>query len=321
MPELPEVQTIVNDLNKTIKGSKILGVIYCDNKKAFKGITFDKFKKDIKGRQILSVKRRAKYIIVNLSGDSPRGIRSNSANSGIIPRGKVLIIHLKMTGHLLIISNAKFQMSNLGSPSAITIDKGRWVGKNLSEELQDPRNQFIHLILELSGNKILAFSDVRKFGVIRLENSDYLASLESKLGPEPLDTKFDLDQFRKLLEGSNGKIKAVLMDPSRIAGIGNIYGDEILFKAGVRPDRRVKTLTKNEIEKIFKSIRPVLERALKYRGSSESDYRDASGKKGDYQNHSYVYRKEKQKCGKCGGEIRKIRIGQRSAHYCTVCQK
>jgi formamidopyrimidine-DNA glycosylase len=303
MPELPEVQTVVNDLNKSIKGETILGVIYCDNKKAFKGITFEKFKKEIKNRKIINVKRRAKYILISLSGE------------------KMLIFHLKMTGHLLIISNFKFQISNLGSPSAITINKGRWIGKNLSKELQDPRNQFIHLVLELSGGRILAFSDVRKFGVVRLEDADYLAKLEEKLGPEPLSPEFDLNQFKQVLEGSNGKIKAVLMDQSRIAGIGNIYGDEILFLAGVRPDRRVKSLTKKEIEKIYKSIRPVLEKAIRYRGSSESDFRDASGKKGHYQEHSFVYRREKQKCGKCGGVVRKIRIGQRSAHYCTVCQK
>ncbi|MDD5732058.1 MAG: bifunctional DNA-formamidopyrimidine glycosylase/DNA-(apurinic or apyrimidinic site) lyase [Patescibacteria group bacterium] len=295
MPELPEVQTVVDDLNKKIKGSKILGVFYCDNKKAFKGITFEKFKKEIKNRKIIDIKRRAKYILINLTGS------------------KVLIFHLKMTGHLLVVSSKQV--------SSKYIEKGRWVGNNLPKELLDPRNQFIHLVLELSGDKILAFSDVRKFGVIRLENSDYLSSLEAKLGPEPLDPKFDLNQFKKVLDGTNGKIKAVLMDQSRIAGIGNIYGDEILFLAGVRPDRRVKSLKKEEVEKIFKSIRPVLEKAIKYRGSSESDYRDTSGKKGDYQNHSFVYRREKNACGKCGGTIKKIKIGQRSAHYCTECQK
>lgn len=292
MPELPEVQTIVNDLNNKIKGNEILGVSYCDNKKAFKEITFDKFEKEIKNRKIISVQRRAKYILINLSGD------------------KILLFHLKMTGHLLIVESLKFK-----------VESGKWVGKDLPVELKDPRNQFIHLVLELSGGKILAFSDVRKFGVIRLENSDYLASLESKLGPEPLGSGFDLNQFQKAIEGSNGKIKAVLMDQSKIAGIGNIYGDEILFLAGIRPDRRVKNLSSQEIVKIYKSIPLVLKKALKYRGSSESDYRDASGKKGHYQEHSYVYRKEKQKCGKCGGEIKKIKIGQRSAHYCTKCQK
>lgn len=291
MPELPEVQTVVDDLNKKIKGKKILGVSYCDNRKAFKGITFEKFKKEIKNRQILNVKRRAKYILINLSGD------------------KVLIFHLKMTGHIIVVSIKHKVLS------------GRWVGNNLPKELRDPRNQFIHLVLALSGGQILAFSDMRKFGVVRLENSVYLAFLETKLGPEPLSPGFDLGRFKKVLEGTNGKIKAVLMDQGRIAGIGNIYGDEILFKAGVRPDRRVKSLSAQEVVKIYKSIWPVLEKALKYRGSSESDYRDASGKEGEYQKHSYVYGKNAIGCRKCGGEIKKIRIGQRSAHYCTKCQK
>ena len=295
MPELPEVQTVVNDLVKTIKGKNILGVTYCDNKKMFKGITLEKFKKEIKNRKILDVKRRAKYILIYLSGD------------------KLLIIHLKMTGHLLVVSSKQV--------SSKFIEKGRWIGKNLPAELQDPRNQFIHLVLELSGGKILAFSDMRKFGIVRMERSDYLNILDKSLGPDALDPKFSLNQFKEILSRSNGKIKQILMDQNKIAGIGNIYGDEILFLAGIRPDRTVKSLSEKEVIKIYKSIRPVLERAIKYRGSSESDYRDAFGKKGHYQEHSFVYRKEKNVCKKCGGEIKKIRIGQRSAHYCIRCQK
>jgi len=291
MPELPEVQTVVNDLNHKIKGSKILEVIYCDNKKAFKGITFEKFKKEIKNRKIIGARRRAKYVLINLSGN------------------KILIFHLKMTGHL-IVSSIKYKVLS-----------GKWVGKDLPKELLDPRNQFIHLILGLSGGKILAFSDVRKFGIIRLEDASYLVKLEEKLGPEPLDKKFTLDIFKNILGKSSGKIKQVLMDQEKISGIGNIYGDEILFLAGVRPDRRIKKIKKEEIKKIYNAIRTVLKRAIKYRGSSESDFRDTSGKKGHYQEHSFVYRKEKQRCGKCGGVVRKIRIGQRSAHYCVGCQK
>jgi len=302
MPELPEVQTVVNDLNKTIKGKTILDVLYCDNKKMFKGITFDKFKKEIKNRKIVDIKRRAKYIVLELSGE------------------KVLIFHLKMTGHILIISNSQFPIPNFGTPSAF-IKKGGWIGKNLSKELQDPKNQFVHLILELSGGKIFAFSDVRKFGIARLENRDYLSHMDSKLGLDALDPKFDLNQFEKILEGSGGKIKQILMDQGKISGIGNIYGDEILFVAGVRPDRLARKLKKGEIKKIYASIRPILEKAVKHRGSSESDFRDANGKKGDYQNHSYVYRREKVGCRNCGSEIKKIRVGQRSAHYCTKCQK
>ena len=175
--------------------------------------------------------------------------------------------------------------------------------------------------MELSGDLILAYSDVRKFGEWKLVKRDYLSSLEKKLGPEPLDPKFTFDVFRDILGHSTGKIKAVLMDQAKFSGIGNIYGDEILFYAGVRPDRTIKSLNTKEITKIYKSIRPVLEKAIKYRGSSESDFRDAFGRKGHYQEHSFVYRKEKQKCGKCGGVVKKIRIGQRSAHYCTKCQK
>jgi len=290
MPELPEVQTVVNDLNKTIKDKTILDVLYCDNKKMFLGGTFDKFKKEIKNRKILDIKRRAKYILISLSGD------------------KLLVLHLKMTGHIIVVS------------SKYKVVGGKWVGEDLPDKLRDPRNQYIHLLLKLSDGVLFAFSDVRKFGFMRLENNDYLASLDAKLGPEPLDTKFDLKAFKEILGRSNGKIKAILLDQNKISGIGNIYGDEILFLAGVRPDRSVKSLTKKEIEKIYKSIRPILEKAIKYGGSSESDFRRISGEKGDYQNHSYVYRREKSSCRECGGEIKKIKVGQRSAHYCVKCQ-
>ena len=290
MPELPEAQTIVSDLNKKIKGRKILGVLYCDAKKIIRNMDFDKFKKEIKEKKIKEVKRRAKNILIYLSGN------------------KLLSIHLKMTGHI-IISNLKSQIS-----------KGRWVGKDLPKELEDPRNQFIHLSLELSGKKQLALSDMRKFAEVKLVEPDYIDILEEKLGPEPLDTKFDLKSFKSILEGSSGKIKQTLMNQSKISGIGNIYADEILFTSGVRPDRTLKSLKKKEIEKIFKSIKSVLKKAIERRGSSTNDFRDTEGRMGKYQEKRWVYQRKGEKCRKCGSEIKKIRLGGRGTHFCPKCQ-
>jgi formamidopyrimidine-DNA glycosylase len=292
MPELPEVQTIVDDLNKKIKGKTFRGILYCDAKKLIRGISFDGFKKEIKGKKIRKVERRAKNILIYLSG------------------GKILAIHLKMTGHLLIVKSRKLKVKS-----------GKWTGVSFPEELRDPKNQFIHLVFELSDGVIMAYSDLRKFGEIRLVNRDHLASLEAKLGPEPLDPKFDLDALNGILDASRGKIKAVLMDQSKIAGIGNIYADEILFEAGVRPDRPTQGLKNKEIEKIHAAIKKILKKAVEMRGTSDSDYRDTSGKAGNFQNLLNVYRRTGKRCLCKKEDIIKIKIGQRSAHYCPKCQK
>jgi len=291
MPELPEVQTIVNDLNRKVKGRKILRVLYCDTKELVKEPVFNQFEKEIKGKKIKKIERRAKNLLIYLS------------------ENKILAIHLKMTGHI-IISNIKYQIS-----------KNRWAGDKLPEELKDPKNQFIHLSLELSGGLQLALSDMRKFAEIRLVNLDYLNILEKKLGPEPLDVDFDLERFKSIIKNSSGKIKQVLMDQEKIAGIGNIYGDEILFVAGVRPDRTVESLKDREIEKIFKAIKNVLKRAIELRGISIVDFRDTKGKKGFYEEKRFVYRREGEKCRRCGSVIKRIKIRGRSAHYCPKCQK
>ena len=299
MPELPEVQTIVNDLDKKIVGKKILGVLYCDAKKLIKEPSFGKFKKEIKNKKILKTERRAKNILIYLSGGSPRQ-----------RWGKILAIHLKMTGHLLVVKSEKLKVKS-----------GKWVGDNLPKELKEPKNQFVHLVLGLSGGKTLALSDLRKFAEVKLVNNDYLRILDQKLGPEPLDARFNSKCFKNIIKSSNGKIKQVLMDQNKISGIGNIYADEILFSAGVRPDRLVKRLKEAEIDKIFRSIKDILKKAIKLRGTSAADFRDTDGKEGGYQKVRYVYQRKGEKCRKCGSIIKKIKQGGRGTCFCSVCQK
>lgn len=299
MPELPEVQTVVDGLNKKIKGKTILSLCYCDAKKLIREPSFGKFEKEIKNRKIEKVERRAKNILIFLSGE------------------KILAIHLKMTGHFILIKNEK----SLQYGGQVKIKNGKWIGEDLSEELRDPKNQFIRLVFELSGGLILAYSDLRKFGEIRLVNHSYLSSIDSKLGPEPLPQKFDLNLFRDIIGASKGKIKAVLLDQKRISGIGNIYADEILFEAGVRPQRPANSLSKKEIERIFYAIKNVLKRAIDNRGTSDSDFRDVEGKRGNNQNSLFVYRRTGKECFKCGGKVKRIKISQRGTHYCENCQK
>ncbi len=292
MPELPEVETVVRDLREKIVGKQILGLLYCDAPKIIRGMSVKVFTKEIVGQKIIRIERIAKNIIIHLSG------------------GKIIHVHLKMTGHILI------------ADSRFMIQDSRWQGEGLPKELEDPVNQFIHLVLELSGGLILAYSDMRKFGFWHLAKNAHIDAIEAKHGPEPLDNqKFTFRLFQSILVVSNQKIKQVLLDQTKMAGIGNIYGDEILFLAGVRPTRIAKKLRKQEIKKIYENIRPTLIKAIKMRGTSIGDFRDTAGKKGYYQESRLVYGREGQPCPKCGTAIKRVKIAGRSSCYCPACQR
>jgi len=290
MPELPEVETIVKDLNKTVKGLKITDV-WTDWEKMIKTPPYNEFVKQIKGRKILKTRRRAKYILIDLSG------------------GKTLMIHQKISGHLLC---------------------GRWEvkGKKIKSLSngplkEDPQNRFIRFILYLNNKKQLGLSDLRRFGKALLVDTNKLSQLKEieDLGPEPLDKKFTFNKFQEILRKRRGRIKQVLMKQNIIAGIGNIYSDEILFDAKINPLKKVEDIKKEELKKIYQSMKKILQRAIVLRGDSMSDYRDLSGKKGRYQEIQKVYQREGEKCYRCKSKIKRIKIGGRSAHFCPICQK
>jgi formamidopyrimidine-DNA glycosylase len=291
MPELPEVQTIVDDLNKKVLGLKITDA-WTDWPKTIKTHSLKKFKKETKGLKILRAHRRAKYIMMDLSVN------------------KTLIIHQKISGHLLY---------------------GKWAvkGKKVEAAINgpvktDPFNRFIRFILYLSNGYMLGLSDVRRFGKVFLGDTDKIESINEigRLGPEPLDPKFTLQKFKNLMQKRRGVIKKVLMDPFIIAGIGNIYSDEILWYAGIHPTHRVEKLTDKELVAIYKAMHLVLKKALKARGDSEQDYRTLAGDFGGYQNISKAYQHTDEKCQKKdGGIIKRIVVNTRSAHFCPVHQK
>jgi formamidopyrimidine-DNA glycosylase len=163
----------------------------------------------------------------------------------------------------------------------------------------------------------LIFNDARKFGWVK--ELKETKTLEGKFGPEAPDIKLGIFSAR-LARRPNAKIKTLLMDQKFIAGIGNIYSDEILFAAKVRPFRRVKTLSEKEIKNIFQNTKKILKKAIEHHGSSVESYIDACGKKGDFVKYHKVYQREGKKCGRCGGIIKRIKIGGRSAHFCGKCQ-
>ena len=255
MPELPEVQTIVSDLRKILPGLKIMGV-ETDWKKMFKNASFENFKKGVVGEKILDVRRLGKNILIDLS------------------RGKTILAHQKMTGHFLY--------GNWELVTPLVAGEARWLGKEAGAIRDDPQNRFIHLVFDLSNNKQLALSDLRKFAKVLLWPTDKLSALEdiNNLGPDPTAEDFDFNKFQERLAGKKGKIKTVLMDPSVFAGIGNIYSDEILWLAGIHPLKQISSLTQEELEAIFTSTKKILKKAIEARGTSDSDYRDPSGQKG-----------------------------------------
>lgn len=290
MPELPEVETIVRDLNKSVKGLKITGV-WADRKKVVKEPkNFEEFEKKIKGEKILKAHRRAKYILLDLT------------------HNKTLIIHQKISGHLLY---GKWQSI-----------KGKWIAKTPGPLRNDPENRFIRFILFLSNGKMLALCDLRRFAKVLLVDTPYEELPEmKKLGPEPLSKDFNFNKFKEAISRKKGKIKAVLMDQTVIAGIGNIYSDEILWYARINPTKRVEILKDAEIKKIFKAMKKVFNIAINAKGNSSQDYRRLSGELGSYQYRQVAYQRTGEKCKRNdGGIIKRIKIGGRSAHYCPVCQ-
>ena len=289
MPELPEVQTIVSDLNKKIVGYTIAD-FWSDWPKAIKNMPLKRFKKEIRDRKILEVRRIGKNIFIDLSGN------------------KTLYIHLKMTGHLLVKRQKPIKPK---------------VQKNYFD---DKVNSYIHHIWKIKKNKNkinLEFSDVRKFAKIVLEDTDRINNLKeiNKLGVDAISKEFALKKFNEILDKRKNKsIGLVLMEQELIAGIGNIYRSEILYSAGILPQRKVAALSKNEINKIYKATLIVLKKAIKMRGTSDSDYRDTDGAPGNFQKALRVYRRAGKNCIKCATIIKRMTLGQRSAFYCPKCQ-
>lgn len=274
MPELPEVETIVQGLSKVIIGKEIMEIIIREEKIIAYPSSSD-FRKQLINKKIIGIRRRGKYILIMIEDEL------------------TLVIHLRMTGKLFI------------KPSDLTFDKHS------------------HIIFRLDNAIDLRFNNVRKFGRMYLvdDNSWERAGGLDKLGPEPLDDDFTLGDFHKMLRKRKSNIKGLLLNQSFLAGLGNIYVDEALFRAGILPFRRTDTLKNREIERLYKGIRNVLKMGIKYGGTSFRDYRNARGEKGSFQEKLLVYQREGKECPVCGEEIVKEKVAGRGTHFCPHCQK
>lgn len=308
MPELPEVQTTVNGLKRTVVGLTIKDVWTDLAKKQISRKDFlhtikylpffEKFKKSILNQKITSAERRAKNILINLSNN------------------QTILIHMKMTGHILYGEYVYDKKSNSWQVSP----------NEKNNALRDPYNRYIHVVFSLSNGKHFVFCDARKFGKVTLFATNEISSnIHTKhLGPEIFDKTFDFKKFKEAItKKATGKIKTVLMDQTVISGIGNIYSDEALWLASIHPKSIVKKIPQKDLENLFTSIKIVLKKGLDFGGDSTSDYRQIDGSPGKFNHEHNVYRLAKTKCRKtnCKGVIIREVIGGRSAHFCNKHQK
>jgi formamidopyrimidine-DNA glycosylase len=273
VPELPEVECLVNGLRNCLPGRKIFDVKFFWER-MLGGISPRQFCKGITGRTIKKIQRKGKYILIYLSGK------------------KVLEIHLRMTGALLFYATAFQPVKHTGA------------------------------IFYLDSNAELHFQDMRKFGTFRLwEETELPCTKPFLLGPDPLAGEFGCKQFCALLDKKpRGMIKSFLLNQKNIAGLGNIYTDETLFRSGIHPARKVGTLNRQEKEALWESLRSVLQEGIASGGTSVATYKDIRGLPGEFQKKLRVYRRQGENCPRCAGRIVRCVVAGRGTYLCPCCQ-
>ena len=287
MPELPEVETVVRGLNRLILKKKIAQVKY-DWPKSFPNL-----EKDVNdfmiGAEISKVQRRGKAIIIKLNN------------------GWALVTHLRMTGQMVYRGEENW---GAGHPN--------------DDFLNDLPNKSTRVEIDFEDQTKLFFNDQRKFGYMKLLPEPEIEELSffQKLGPEPLEDNFTVEIFKeRLLKKKNSLIKPTILDQSVIAGVGNIYADEALWRAKIHPETRIKDFSNVDFKNLHESIRFVMNKSIEKGGSTDRNYVNADGSRGNYLEYAAVYHKNGQPCKRCGTEISKIRVGGRGTHFCENCQK
>lgn len=301
MPELPEVETIKNDLKRKILNKKIVRIVLKDKKQARAGITGAGFSV-LKNNYITNINRAGKLLIFKLRN-----------------KNKYLLIHLKMTGQLIYIPHPNPLLRKERGYKGM-IAGGHKLSDSTGVGGESP-NKYTRLIFNFSDKSKLFFNDLRKFGYVKLVGLKELDKIIEGYGPEPMDKSFNFIYLKSVLKNRRTSIKAILLNQKLISGIGNIYADEILFRARVKPDRRVNSLSDKEITNIVKVVKLILEKAIKYRGTTFSDYVDSRGKRGNFSQFLQVYGRTGEKCFGCQGVVKKEKIAGRGTHYCERCQK
>ena len=308
MPELPEVEFTARQLRTHVVGATIDEACVFWNRTIGHPDVAD-FVAAMVDRRILAVRRRGKFLIVDLSGDF------------------FLSIHRRMTGNLLLLPPGWQVDTSLQEEDAVA-----WNTKGPQFYREKQENSVIaaaftaemgycRVCFNFADGRRLLFTDPRKFGRITLWPHEQEETFFAGLGPEPLAEEFTVERFAHVLANRRSGIKGVLLDQRVVAGLGNIYADEALFYAAIHPLRRAHTLTMGEIEQLHEGIITVLTRSIEHGGTSFNDYRDLWGEAGDNYNHVRVYQQDGKPCVQCGTIIERIVIAQRSAHYCPTCQR
>ena len=287
MPELPEVETIARGVDARVRGDRIVDVWFGSHREPFKTPPARQAE-GLRERHIVSIHRTGKHIVMELgrlSGDRAKGKNAQKNTAEIAAQW---IVHLGMTGRLLVTT-----------PEA-----------NLAKHT--------HARLTLASGRELRFVDPRRFG--RLEFRD-LRKASGFAGPGAEPLAIEAEAFAALFRARKLPIKAALLNQALLSGVGNIYADESLFHAGIRPRRRAGQLTRPELEKLRVALRKVMEHAIRLGGSSVSDYVDAEGVRGFFQLEHSVYQRTGEPCRRCGNAIKRIVVAGRSTHYCAHCQR
>lgn len=288
MPELPEVETVKVGLQCLLPGRVVADVSY-DTPKSFPNAPAD-VNEFLMNARVVEVTRRAKIILIELSSKYS------------------LVIHLKMTGQLVF--NSDNEHFGAGHPNS-----------SLLGNLPDKTTR---VTLTFVDGSALFFNDQRKFGWMRLLPTTEVPRLDffKKVGPEPLAADFTWQQFRERLQRrKNSNIKAVLLDQTVVAGIGNIYADESLWGAKIHPLTLVRNLSDAKIKALFAAMQAVLQLSIDKGGSSDHTYVDAEGNKGSYLSFAKVFRREGRACPRCGTTVIKTRVAGRGTHVCPYCQR
>ena len=291
MPELPEVETVARGLHKRVAGDVIESVWIGQRKQPLKS-SADEIAAMLEGAKIARARRVGKHIVIDLERELPELGQSQNQKQSQRPRTGVSaphkhgqwIVHLGMTGSMLVTSP------------------------------DQPIEKHTHLIAKMKSGKEVRFVDPRMFGKLAVTHEPFEAP-----GKEPLDVGFE--SFVSLFRKRKTPIKSALLNQSLLSGVGNIYADEALARAGIRPRRRAASLTRNDLRRLYTALQKVLNEAIELGGSSVSDYVGADGERGFFQIRHLVYGREGEPCRKCKTPIKRIVISGRSAHYCPKCQK
>ena len=283
MPELPEVETIMRGVSLFLEGATIKKVSL--NRPDLRWPFPENFADRLSEAKVLGLKRRSKYILVNLN------------------TYETLLIHLGMSGRILI--------------------SGSKIGNFFREPTKISKHD--HVIFELNDGTIITYNDPRRFGAMDLAKTNDLNNHKflKKLGPEPLGNNFNSDYLRSKLSKKESPIKNVLLDQSVVSGLGNIYVCEALFMSGISPKKKAFKISKDKCEELVQNIRIILNAAIQAGGSSLKDFTDIQGNSGYFQFEFYVYGRDNQRCKtrSCDRNIKRISQSGRSSFYCPNCQR